>query len=80
MGTQHSAENFETANYRAELPDNNSYEQWVEDGSKDAEQRAYERWNQMLEEYEEPPLDESIDEALVDYMIKKKESMADEWY
>jgi trimethylamine--corrinoid protein Co-methyltransferase len=80
LGTQHTAENFETANYRAELPDNNSYEQWVEDGSKDAEQRAYERWNQMLEEYEEPPLDESIDEALIDYMAKKKESMADEWY
>jgi trimethylamine--corrinoid protein Co-methyltransferase len=34
----------------------------------------------MLEEYEEPPLDESIDEALIDYMAKKKESMADEWY
>ena len=80
LGTQHTAENFETANYRAELPDNNSYEQWVEDGSKDAEQRAYERWNQMLEEYIEPPLDESIDEALIDYMAKKKESMEDEWY
>ena len=52
----------------------------MEDGSKDAEQRAYERWNQMLEEYIEPPLDESIDEALIDYMAKKKESMADEWY
>jgi len=80
LGTQHTAENFETANYRAELPDNNSYEQWVEDGSKDAEQRAYERWNQMLKEYIEPPLDESIDEALIDYMAKKKESMEDEWY
>jgi len=80
LGTQHTAENFEKANYRSELPDNNSYEQWTEDGSKDAEQRAYERWNQMLEEYIEPPMDQAIDEELLDFMRKKKEGMADEWY
>ena len=80
LGTQHTAENFETANYRAELPDNNSFEQWTEDGSKDAEQRAYERWNKMLEEYIEPPMDQAIDEELLDFMCKKKEGMADEWY
>ena len=34
----------------------------------------------MLEEYIEPPLDDSIDEELIDYIVKKKESMADEWY
>jgi len=80
LGTQHTAENFEKANYRSELPDNNSFEQWTEDGSKDAEQRAYERWNKMLEEYIEPPMDQAIDEELLDFMRKKKEGMADEWY
>jgi trimethylamine--corrinoid protein Co-methyltransferase len=80
LGTQHTAENFETANYRAELPDNNSFEQWEEDGSKDSQQRAYERWNEMLDNYVEPSLDQSIDEGLVDFIAKKKESMEDEWY
>jgi trimethylamine--corrinoid protein Co-methyltransferase len=80
LGTQHTAENFETANYRAELPDNNSFEQWEEDGSKDSQQRAYERWNEMLDNYVEPSLDQSIDEELVDFIAKKKESMEDEWY
>jgi trimethylamine--corrinoid protein Co-methyltransferase len=80
LGTQHTAENFETANYRAELPDNNSFEQWEEDGSKDSEQRAYERWNQMLEKYVEPALDKSTDEELVDFMNKRKKGMEDEWY
>ncbi len=80
LGTQHTSENFENANFRCEMADNNSFEQWAEDGSKNSEQRAYERWNQMLEEYVEPPLDESIDEELVDFIAKKKEGMADEWY
>ena len=80
LGTKHTAENFENANFRCELADNNSFEQWEEDGSKNAEQRAYERWNQMLEEYVEPPLDESIDEELIGFITKKKESMVDEWY
>ena len=80
LGTQHTAENFETANYRADLPDNNSFEQWTEDGSKDSQQRAYEKWNQMLEDYVEPALDKAIDEELLGFMRKKKESMPDEWY
>jgi len=51
-----------------------------EDGSKDSQQRAYERWNEMLDNYVEPSLDQSIDEELVDFIAKKKESMEDEWY
>ena len=34
----------------------------------------------MLEEYIEPPMDQAIDEELLDFMQKKKEGMADEWY
>jgi len=80
LGTQHTSENFENANFRSELADNNSFEQWTEDGSKNAEERAYEKWNQMLDEYEAPPLDESIDEELKDFIRLKKDSMDDEWY
>ncbi len=80
LGTEHTSQNFETANFRPEMPDNNSFEQWSEDGSKDAEQRAYERWNKMLAEYQPPELDPSTDEALVDFIRQKKDSMADEWY
>jgi trimethylamine:corrinoid methyltransferase-like protein len=34
----------------------------------------------MLDNYVEPSLDQSIDEELVDFIAKKKESMKDEWY
>ena len=80
LGTEHTGQNFETANYRSAMPDNNSFEQWSEDGSKDTEQRAYERWNKILNEYQLPELDSAIDEALKDFIRVKKDSMEDEWY
>lgn len=80
LGTEHTGQNFKTANYRSEMPDNNSFEQWTEDGSKDTAQRAYERWTKMLDEYQPPELDPAVDEALLDYMRVKKDSMEDEWY
>lgn len=80
LGVAHTMRNYRTANYRAELADTNSFEQWTEDGSKDMQQRAYERWTKMLNEYEAPPIDAAVDEALLEFMAKKKASMDDAWY
>jgi trimethylamine--corrinoid protein Co-methyltransferase len=77
LGTAHTLANFESAFYRSETADNNSYEQWLEDGSLDAAQRANRIWKRMLAEYEEPPLDQAIDEALLEFMIRRKASMPD---
>jgi trimethylamine--corrinoid protein Co-methyltransferase len=51
FGTAHTLANFETAFYRSDTADNNSYEQWAEDGSKDAAIRANAIWKKMLREY-----------------------------
>jgi trimethylamine--corrinoid protein Co-methyltransferase len=77
LGTAHTLANFETAFYRSETADNNSYEQWQEDGSLDAAQRANAIWKRMLAEYEAPPLDPAIDEALIDFIARRKASMPD---
>ncbi len=77
LGSAHTLANFESAFYRSEIADNNSYEQWQEDGSLDAAQRANLIWKRMLAEYEAPPLDEGIDEALLDFTARKKASMPD---
>ena len=45
LGCQHTQDNFETAFWRSAVADNNSFEQWQSDGSKDivgARQRALE--------------------------------------
>jgi trimethylamine--corrinoid protein Co-methyltransferase len=62
------------------LSDSESFEQWVERGSKDASMRAFDRWNAMLKEYEAPPLDVAIDEELKAFMDKKKRSVPDAWH
>jgi trimethylamine--corrinoid protein Co-methyltransferase len=39
--------------------------------------RANERWKKQLEEYVEPPLDAAVDEALLDYVNRRKASFPD---
>ena len=77
LGCTHTQANFKTAFYRSTISDNNSYEQWVEDGKLDAEQRAEKLYKKMLAEYEAPPLDQEIDAALIAYMEARKASFPD---
>jgi len=77
LGSAHTLANFETAFYRSEIADNNSFEKWLEDGSLDAAQRANAVWKRMLAEYEAPPIDPGVDEALLDFIARKKASMPD---
>jgi trimethylamine--corrinoid protein Co-methyltransferase len=77
LGHPHTLANFETAFYRSEIADNNSYEQWLEGGSLEAAQRANPIWKRMLREYEAPPIDPAVDEALIAYMTKRKAEFPD---
>ena len=77
LGSAHTLANFESAFYRSEIADNNSFEQWAEDGSLDAAQRANTIWKRMLAEYEAPAMDQATDEALLEFIIRKKASMPD---
>ena len=42
--------------------------------------RANERWKQLLNEYEQPHLDEAKDEELQEYVKKVKAANEDMWY
>ena len=77
MGHPHTLRNFETAFYRASTANNDSYEQWLEQGSLDAAQRATPVWKKRLAEYEGPPIDPGVDEALLDYIARRKGSFPD---
>ena len=80
LGAAHTQANFEQAFYRSPLADNNSFEQWLEDGSLDTAQRANKIWKKMLDSYEAPPLDPAIDEALLDFMARRKAEFPDQEY
>jgi trimethylamine--corrinoid protein Co-methyltransferase len=72
LGTPHTVRHFRTAFYRADLFDTRPYEQWEQEGGEDAYERAHEKVKQLLKEYEAPPLDEATDEALLDFMERRK--------
>jgi trimethylamine---corrinoid protein Co-methyltransferase len=77
LGCAHTQANFQTAFYRSPLADNNSVEQWEAEGAKDMAQRASALWKKQLAEYEAPPLDPGVDEALNDYINRRKASFPD---
>ena len=80
LGCAHTMANYETAFWDSELSDNDSFEQWEENGSENIMTRANKRWKKCLAEYQAPPLDEAVDEELQAFIAKKKASMADAWY
>jgi trimethylamine--corrinoid protein Co-methyltransferase len=77
LGCAHTQANFENAFYRSPLADNNSYEQWEAEGAPDMAKRANGLWKKQLEEYVPPPMDPAIDEALLDYIAKRKAESPD---
>ncbi|MFM2356831.1 MAG: hypothetical protein RLZZ528_2567, partial [Pseudomonadota bacterium] len=80
FGSSHTMAHYETAYWDSDLADNRPFEQWELDGSVDAATRANRLWKKRLAEYEAPPLDEGIDEALRDFIARRKAGVADAWY
>ncbi len=79
LGAAHTLANFEHAFYRSDIADNSSFEQWSEEGSLDAAQRANAIWKTRLESYEPPALDPAIDEELREFVSKRKSELPDEF-
>ena len=80
LGCSHTQANFQSAFWRSEIADNNSFEQWESEGSLDAAQRANARWKSALADYQAPPIDIAIDEALLEYIKVRKAEFPDANY
>jgi trimethylamine--corrinoid protein Co-methyltransferase len=77
LASAHTQANFETAFFQPMNADSRSYEQWLDEGALDSAARANRRWKRLLEEYRQPDLDPAVDEALREFVAKKKASMPD---
>lgn len=80
LGSAHTLGHYTSAFYEARLSDSNSVEQWEEQGSKDAQKRAFDRWNKLLADYVTPPIDPATREALEDYVARRKRELPEAWY
>ena len=77
LGCAHTQANFKSSFWRTEVLDYKPYETWEEDGAKDTVALASARVEKLLNDYEQPAIDPAIDEALKDYMQKRKDSEPD---
>jgi trimethylamine--corrinoid protein Co-methyltransferase len=72
FGEPHTMERYEHAFYRPLVSSWQNYENWQIAGGKDSTQRATELWKLALGEYQQPPLDPSILEALDAYIVARR--------
>jgi trimethylamine---corrinoid protein Co-methyltransferase len=72
FGEPHTMERYEHAFYRPLVSNWQNYENWQLAGAKDATQRATDIWKLALGEYEEPPMDPAIREALDAYVMQRR--------
>jgi trimethylamine---corrinoid protein Co-methyltransferase len=80
FGCSHTMRHYETAFWDSDLADNEPFEKWEAAGSSDAATRANRLWKKRLAEFEAPPLDAGVHEALKDYVARRKTENADAWY
>jgi trimethylamine--corrinoid protein Co-methyltransferase len=74
FGVQHTMSRYQTAFYQPFLSERRNFETWQEAGAENSLLRANHIWKTLLAQYEQPPLDPAIDEALVEYVTLRKSS------
>jgi trimethylamine--corrinoid protein Co-methyltransferase len=77
LGAAHTLERFRTCFYRPILSSTEGYERWSRNGGKDTAARATEIWRKTLAEYEQPPIDENLREALEEYVTRRRAELGD---
>jgi trimethylamine--corrinoid protein Co-methyltransferase len=77
FGAPHTLARYESAFYRPLLSDWSNYENWRDAGGRDATVRATGIWKKLLAEYQPPPLDPAVREAIADYVARRTSELKD---
>jgi len=80
LGCAHTLRNYETAFFDFELSDNNSFEQWSQEGAHDIVWRANRAVKAMLAAHEAPPLAPDVRESLEAFIAARKAALPDVSY
>ncbi len=80
FGCAHTMRHYKTAYWDSGFTDDQTFETWSEAGGEDGMIRANRQWKKRLADYQAPPLDIAKDEALKEFIAKKKASVEDAWY
>jgi trimethylamine--corrinoid protein Co-methyltransferase len=77
FGTAHTLARFRDCFWRPTIASTENFERWTRNGSKDHAERSDARWRQMLDDYERPPLDVSVEEELVEFVERRAAELGD---
>lgn len=75
LGTPHTQARYTTAFYQPFLSDRQPFESWQESGELDVATRANRLWKTLLAQYEPPPLDPGLEEALEAFIARRKREL-----
>jgi trimethylamine---corrinoid protein Co-methyltransferase len=75
FGSPHTLARYQSAFYRPLLSDWSSFESWTEAGGRNATERATLIWKKLLADYQPPPLDAAIREAIADYVERRRREL-----
>ncbi len=77
LGAMHTMERFRTCFYRPLLSSSENYERWMRNGGSDATARATKIYQEKLDAYEQPPLDDAVRMELEEYVIRRRAELGD---
>ncbi|UPH69858.1 trimethylamine methyltransferase family protein [Abyssibius alkaniclasticus] len=77
LGCAHTQANFKDAFWRTEVLDYKPFETWADDGSRDSVALASARVKKLMADYVKPPIDPAVEEALDEFVAKRKSEMPD---
>jgi trimethylamine---corrinoid protein Co-methyltransferase len=77
LGAMHTMERFRTCFYRPFLSSSDNYEKWMRTGGLDTAARATKIYQDKLEAYEAPPLDDAIRAELEEYVSRRRTELGD---
>jgi trimethylamine---corrinoid protein Co-methyltransferase len=78
LGAGHTLEHFRTCFYRPLLSSTENFDRWSKNGGADAAERAGRIYQETLDEYEQPPIDDAVRDELRDYVAKRRIELGDE--
>src|SRR6516162_7916568 len=75
FGSPHTLARYQSAFYRPLLSDWSSFESWTEAGARNASERATRIWKKLLADYQPPPLDPAVREAIAAYVLRRRREL-----
>ena len=77
FGAQHTLARFRDCFWRPTVATTDNFERWTRNGAPDHAARARARCRELLDAYERPPLDDAVEEELLEFVERRAAELGD---